>query len=365
MKKISLIITLAIIMCFGSAISYAQAPSELESSDVVAKQLIDTEGVGSPYVALGEAVVGLVKQMVDLEEDSGSSIVFHRATGKLFVKTTPKNHDMIRDVLKNLRDYMPRQLMIEARIIEVGSFEGVDIGIDWDSFQKRTSDAKHTMSGSMDFGAEGWGTTTLNPLSELNLTYGYLNGFTQINATLRALEQENKINTLSSPRIFCLNNQRANFKIEETTDYVSKVETNTVYSGDNVDVHTNTDVDTAVEGIVLDVIPSINTDNETITLQLHPTVVDLVSLTEVTLSSNETIKVPKYVKRTANTTVCVDDGGTVVIGGLMKRTDKTDVRKIPILGDIPIIKNLFRAETKYEDKSNLMIFITAKIRDEE
>ena len=114
---------------------------------------------------------------------------------------------------------------------------------------------------------------------------------------------------------------------------------------------------------MLDVSPSINSDNKSLMIDLHPAVIELVSLTDVTLKNGDSLKVPKYIKRTADTTVYLEDGGTIVIGGLMKSNDKKDIRKVPILGEIPLIKNLFRAETKYEQKSSLMIFITAKIND--
>jgi general secretion pathway protein D len=111
----------------------------------------------------------------------------------------------------------------------------------------------------------------------------------------------------------------------------------------------------------MDVTPTIDANGENITLDLHPTVVELVSLESVDLGASGTIRVPKYVRRSADTTVSVVDGGTVVLGGLMKRTKSKEVRKVPFLGDIPLIKNLFRSETTYEKKSNLIIFITAKI----
>ncbi len=361
MKHLKIILSILLILNMA-VMGYAKAPAEIGTSGAISNQLVDKEGAASPNVITGESLVGLIKQLVDFE-DKNTNIVFHRKTGKLFVKNTPKNQKIISDILAKLRNYDARQIMIEARIVEVSSFEGFDIGIDWTNISKPDGSGRNTYSGSLDFASGSWGDTTLAAANQLNVAYGYLNGSTTLDVTLRALEQNGKINTLSNPQLMCFNNQRANIKIETTEDYVSKVTTDTVYSGDNVDVHTNTEVDTATEGIVLDVTPSINSDNKYISLELHPTVIELVSLSEISLAGGDTIKVPKYVKRSADTTVNVEDGGTVVIGGLMKRTDRTDVRKVPILGDMPFIKNLFRAETKYEDKSNLLIFITAEIKD--
>lgn len=360
MKQLRLV--LAVWLGLAQSVAWAAAPAEVRSSETISSQLVSKDGVNSPYMVTGESIVGLLKEMVDFDSE-GSGIVFHRKTGKLFVKNTPQNHEVIKDILAKVRSYKPQQVLIEARIIEVNSFEGFDIGVDWTNLQRQRNNGKHTFGGSIDLPSGNWGDNSLNPLNELNLSYGLLSGQNSLNVTLTALEQDGKVNTLSSPKIICFNNQRANIKIEESTDYVSKITTTTIFTNDNPNVESSADVETAVEGIVLDVTPTIDTDGDSITLDLHPTVVELVSLESVDLGSSGTIRVPKYVRRSADTTVSVRDGGTVVLGGLMKRTKSNEVRKVPLLGDVPLIKNLFRSETTFEQKSNLIIFITAKIVD--
>ena len=350
----------ACIYVLTSSLLYAAAPAEIQSSDTIAKQLVSKNNVNAPYMVTGEAIVGLLKELVDFDIDE-ASIVFHRKTGKLFVKNTPNNQEEVKTILQMVRSYKPQQVLIEARIIEVTSFEGFDLGVDWKNVQKQNKNKKNTFAGSLDFTSGNWGNTPLNPLNEMNLSYAYLNGNNKLNVALTALEQEGKVNTLSSPKIICFNNQRANIRIETATDYVAKITTTTVFTNDNPNVESSADIETAVEGIVMDVTPTIDANGENITLDLHPTVVELVSLESVDLGASGTIRVPKYVRRSADTTVSVVDGGTVVLGGLMKRTKSKEVRKVPFLGDIPLIKNLFRSETTYEKKSNLIIFITAKI----
>lgn len=352
--------TAAVMVFLYASTLCAVAPKEISNNDTISTQLVNPEGLQSPYMVTGASVVGLIKDLADFDIE-GTSVVFHRRTGKLFVKQTPQNHKLIEDVLAQIRNHQSQQIMIEARIVEVVSFEGRDIGVDWTNLNKSSNNGENTLSGSIDLPSGDWGPETLNPLNSLNLSYGMLKGSTTLDVTLSALEKDGKVKNLSSPKIICFNNQRANIKIETATDYVARIDTTTVFTNDNPNVNVSTDVETAVEGIVLDVTPSINTDGEQITLDLHPTVVELVSLDEVSLGNNGSIRVPKYVRRTADTTVKMKDGGTVVIGGLLKRTKSTDVRKVPLLGDIPLIKNLFRAETTYDQKSNLLIFITAKI----
>lgn len=341
---------------------FATAPAEIRSSKTIASQLVSKDGVASPYMVTGESIVGLLKEMVDFDIE-GVGIVFHRKTGKLFVKNTPQNQEVVQDIISKVREYKPKQVLIEARIIEVNSFEGFDIGVDWTNLKRKNSNGKHTFSGNIDLPSGNWGDVALNSLNQLNLSYGLLSGQNSLNVTLKALEEDGKVNTLSSPKIICFNNQRANIKIEESTDYVAKITTTTIFTNDNPNVESSADIETAVEGIVLDVTPTISTDEKSITLDLHPTVVELVSLESVDLGDSGTIRLPKYVRRSADTTVSIKDGGTVVLGGLVKRTKLNEVSKVPLLGDMPLLKNFFRTETTFEQKSNLIIFITAKIID--
>ena len=352
-----------IVLLMIASMLKAAAPADVSSSETITSQLIGKDNVSSPYMVTGESMVGLLKELVDFDPE-GSSIVFHRRTGKLFVKTTPKNHEVIQFVLKKIRNHKPKQILIESRIIEVNSFEGFDIGFDWNQLARGQDDDSHQLALKNQNSSGSWGEKTLSVLNELNLTYKLMTGRSAIDIKLAALEQDGKVNTLSSPKIICFNNQRANIRIEESRDYVSKITTTTVLNNNTSNTESTADVETAVEGIVLDVTPTINTDNETITLDLHPTVVELVSLETVDIGkSGDKISIPTYVRRSADTTVKVKDGGTVVLGGLMKRTQSDEVKKVPLLGDIPFIKHLFRKETTFEQKSNLIIFITAKIID--
>ena len=97
----------------GVPFVYAKAPAEIKSSDTIASQLIGKEDLGAPYMVTGASLVGLLKELVDFEID-GSNIVYHRKTGKLFVKNTPKNQALIKEILQQVRTYEARQVMNEV-----------------------------------------------------------------------------------------------------------------------------------------------------------------------------------------------------------------------------------------------------------
>ena len=362
MKKLGVILGCLL----GTSWLYAEAPAEIYNSQTVTSQLVTDQSSAAPYMVTGESLVGLVKELVDFEGE-GTSIAFHRKTGKLFVKQTPQGQKVVQSVLQQIRDYEPLQVMIEARIIEIDFFEGKDLGSAWDTFNKAFDSGEHTLSGAIPLADGSWGDVLLNPANELDLKYGFLRGSTKVDISIKALEQVGNVNTLSAPKIICFNNQRSNIKIETRTDYLARLDTTTVVSGNTSNTNQSADIETAVEGIVLDVTPTISRDGDKITLDLHPEVVELVKFDTVTLNNTggqQVIKTPQYVKRTADTTVTVLDGGTIVIGGLMRRKEESNVRKVPFLGDIPFMKHLFSRETVYEQRSSLLIFITAKIWDE-
>lgn len=352
-----------IFLCFwvfleASSLLWAQSLSSSHNT-VEQKQMISGDDVQAPYMVAGESLVGLLKNTVDFDLD-GSRIVFHRGTGQLFVRQTARNHDVIEEILEDLRSYQPLQVMIEARIIEVDMFEGEDFGTTFDQLSLSLGQGAQ-LQGSSKLPTGQWGNQALLSSEELNLSFLSTGSDFSINATLKALEQRGMLQTLSSPKIICFNNQRANIRIETSTDYIASIDSTTISSTATTNVQLSTDIQTAVEGIVLDVTPSIQLDDHTIVLEIHPEVVELVSLDQIELRDGSQISTPKYVRRTADTTVTLVDGGTVVIGGLMRRTQEKARSQVPVLGEIPILGHFFSRDTTYDKKSNLLIFITAKV----
>ena len=106
----------------------ALAPESITSDEVITIQVSGgIEGVASPFIVPGESLITLITDMVNFEEE-GTNIVFHRPTGKLFVRNTPENINHVESILEELRTYVADEILIEARIIEVTSFDGTDLG---------------------------------------------------------------------------------------------------------------------------------------------------------------------------------------------------------------------------------------------
>lgn len=277
-------------------------------------------------------------------------------------------------------DQRPKQVLIEAKLVEVGLNNSLNYGIQWDylSLEQGHVGGKQgltTVGGALGpadpkaitlpldqnaatitpaagqlAGAGGRGTGVNLPASTIfgAMTLGRVTNNYFINATLTAAAAEGKVKVLSDPKIATLNNQVANINVTTQIPYVTS---NVASTG----VQTQT-VSYAITGIQLSVTPTINADGR-VTLLINPN----VSQPSATAAASVTTGAPAIDSRNASTTVIVQDGETIVIGGLIADSVSNQIAKIPLLGDIPILGWLFKKKTLTRTRAELLIFVTTKI----
>jgi type IV pilus assembly protein PilQ len=276
-------------------------------------------------------------------------------------------------------DQRPKQVLIEAKLVEVNVTNELNYGIQWDAFgQDRGSVGGRAGTTLVGSPAGLVGPSVTNPLNsnaiQTNiaatgavgasgrgtgvglaadrvfgaLTLGRVTNNYLLNATITAAASEGKAKVLSDPKIATLNNQAANINVTTQIPYVTS---NVASTG----VQTQT-VSYVTTGIQLSVIPSINADGR-ILLNINPN----VSQPSVTASANTLTGAPATDSRNATTTVLVRDGETIVIGGLISDSLQDTISKIPILGDIPILGWLFKKKSKKRVRNELLIFVTTHV----
>lgn len=282
-------------------------------------------------------------------------------------------------------DVMPQQILIETRIMEVNRDKLSDIGFDWGTgISGAESSAMSLVSASKTAGADGTRTpdaqfgghglvsevspsifgpkatniTGTEPYNTgLEVLYQKLTG-TQFEVILHALEEDVHTNTLSAPRILTLNNQEAAILVGTKYPFL-KAEQSTTTSGGvlyNYTLDTYRDI-----GIQLNVVPQVSGDNY-INLIVHPAVTSFTETVKAKDSSGTTLaEYPIIITREADTQILMQDGETIVIGGLLKDIDSEGRQGLPFLGKIPILGFLFQRKTHDIEKIDLLIFITAKI----
>jgi general secretion pathway protein D len=186
--------------------------------------------------------------------------------------------------------------------------------------------------------------------------------------------ENKKTKTLSAPRVTTLNNQTATIKIVTEFVYATRYEASVVREDFNGDgdfndvrsadgkretrfVNVPQDFVTKDLGILLHVTPSVGQDLRTITLALKPEVSE--KKTDDTFGGE--VSLPRFTARNLETSVVIENGETVMLGGLMKDTTARTVTKVPFMGSLPVIGALFRREDDSAERSNLLIFVTAQL----
>ena len=156
-------------------------------------------------------------------------------------------------------------------------------------------------------------------------------------------------NLLSNPTITTMNGVKAQINIGEKLRYRLNTKSEDSSSNDNTTTEEMVEIPT---GIMLEVTPVIYEDGK-IKMEIMQNIEDIIGYTQDNL--------PKTATRSANTNVIVENGNTIIIGGLIKEDEIIGTTSVPILGDIPLIGELFKSKNKTKRKKNLMIFITPKI----
>jgi len=196
-------------------------------------------------------------------------------------------------------------------------------------------------------------------------------GPAQWRSVIYALDNNEGIHTIFAPKVTVMNGQRAEIKdviklrynktIEEAED--QDIDVGDLYAVTYDYAVTPKEWDTREYGTRLIVTPSVQSDDKTIELDVQPEVSSLLMFRQFVSSRNNDYSLPQFFVQSVKTTVSINDGDTLVMGGLMRdelvRTDD----KVPIIGDLPLIGRFFRGKSEVEKKSNLMIFVTAKIID--
>jgi type IV pilus assembly protein PilQ len=286
---------------------------------------------------------------------------------------------LIKDV-----DHMPMQVLIEARFVEVSTDVLHDVGVQMGTgVGGARSSGPQTVAVASDSSVSGIGaqstgggalpaafksqSTGLSGQQPFNAGASFL--FQQLTdvefeVMLHALEEEGGLNVLSAPRILTINNQEATIMVGEKYPII-RSDVSGQYGGSSTSIDYWQDI-----GIQLNVVPQICA-KEYIRMIVHPAVTEQIGTASgrtVSGAEGGIVPVTDYPilsTREAETQIVIKDGETIIIGGLLKDIEATSVFKVPILGDIPLLGNLFKRKTTRVEQLDLLIFLTASVVDPE
>jgi hypothetical protein len=274
-------------------------------------------------------------------------------TNKVVITDLAKKIPEITSIITEM-DERHKEVLIEAKIVQIELNEQYQHGIDWKALFNKYSDkgVRFSFDNVTSTGNLFTSGATGGALTIANMTSNY------IDAVLEILETVGKTNVISCPRITVLNNEEAKVLVGTNQPYVTTT-TTIPEGGQQIESQNVTYIDI---GISLTVTPTINRDGY-VTMKIKPEVSSLAD--SLTVDGNE---FPVVSTSETETTVMVKDGHTIVIAGLIEDRDVLIENKIPILGDIPIIGNLFKSrtvgsagETDLPEKKELVAFLTPYI----
>ncbi len=274
-----------------------------------------------------------------LTKDIGHAEIDAKGNKIVITDITPKLTE-IKHVIEAL-DKQEKEVLIEARIIQVSLTDKMKLGINWDAVVNKWHDLRLTNDFSLGSSVAPKGVLSIGTMS--NDQYGFV---------MEALDASGKTRLLSSPSIAVVNNHEAKILVGTTKPYVTTT-TTTPSSGPTSISETVTFIDV---GVKLTVTPTIHKDGY-ITMKIKPEV-SSASTALVTSSKNE---IPIVDTSTVDTTIRVKDGVTIVLGGLIKDERSTNSSQVPVLGKVPFVGAAFRQKNDSIEKTEIMVFLTPRI----
>lgn len=318
--------------------------------------------------------------------EGGRSVVLSPQAGVIVVRAFPSELRNVTAFLKEMQVVVERQVMLEAKIIDVQLSDANQTGVNWAAFN---TGGNHRLAG----GILGPGTTlsptgtisaftSRNPDGTVNTdadltsnpanpgvigaglgTPGSLFGLAfqtgSFAALVSFLETQGNLQVLSSPRIAALNNQKAVLKVGTDEFFVTNITTNTTTIGNTSSQSPTITVAPFFSGVALDVTPQIDENNQII-LHIHPSVSNVVEKTKtINLGNAGTFRLPlaSSTISESDTVVRVGNGNIVAIGGLMKEASSRDSSGLPGLSSVPVVGNLFGSRSRASVKSELVILL--------
>jgi general secretion pathway protein D len=272
------------------------------------------------------------------------------STNALVIVAPPSDFDLISQITEKL-DIVREQVLVEVLILEISEESLRELGVDWATMDDPSADSVRGFAG-----------TNLGP--RVNFLSGTAEGLAigawksvggtvKIGAILQALERQSGVNILSRPNIMVSNHRKAKIIIGENRAFTTQSRiTETVDPVNPTVIKTFEYKDV---GITLDITPHVS-QGGMIRLKIESEFTKLIE--DVTSPSLDT---PTTAKRSIRTEVAMGSGATVVIGGLIRDDTVKTVKKVPLLGDVPLLGNLFRSQSNHTVKTNLLFFITPKV----
>ena len=308
-------------------------------------------------------------------EEDNRRVVVHPQSGLVIVRAMPNELSMIEEFLGTTQASINRQVILEAKIIEVELNDSYQTGINWAAIG--ASDDKSVMASHV-----GGGTVFNSDVSETSGIYGDLqpdDNYIPVSSAITSsfggvfslaikarkfsaffefLQDQGDVQVLSSPRVSTVNNQRAVIKVGGDEFFVTGVTSSSTTSGSTTTEAPTVELTPFFSGIALDVTPQID-EQDNIILHIHPTVSNVSQKDKTFVINGRPFNLPLAISniQESDNVVRAESGQVIVIGGLMKEASGDNNTSIPLLGDLPLIGQFFKHQKLTRVKKELVILL--------
>lgn len=308
--------------------------------------------VTSSEVDFWREVAGVIQALIGEEE--GNRVVVNPQASLLVVRASSADQQNVEAFLEQAERNLQRQVILEAKILEVNLKDSFQAGINWTQLgSERNADFVLGLDGAALSGAQGIGGVFSAAL-----------GIGDFTGLLELLETQGQVRVLSSPRISTLNNQKAVIKVGSDEFFVTEVSSsNTVTSGGVSEPTQDVTLTPFFSGISLDVTPQINQHDE-VTLHVRPSVSRVQDQNKViSLGEGRDLNLPLALSTTrqSDSIVRARSGQVVVIGGLLQNVNDNTDANVPWLSKLPVLGVLFQQQRKDLERSELVILLRPQV----
>jgi MSHA biogenesis protein MshL len=316
--------------------------------------------------------------IVGSEEDR--SVVVDRHSGLVIVRAMPGELRDVEAYLNNAQSNLQRQVILEAKVIEVDLNDSFQSGIDWAAISDSNDFAIGNSGVVRGVGrvlADEAGSPLIDAAGNAVLSSGvdlsnipYANLFavgsssSTFASLITLLSTQGNVHVLSSPRISTVNNQKAVIKVGSDEFFVTEISSDSTTTASGTSSNPELTLTPFFSGIALDVTPQISEEGEVI-LHIHPSISEITDQLKVVTLGGETFELPLALStvRESDSVVKAYNGQVVVIGGLMKNITSDELGAVPGISDVPILGGAFKQKRKSNRRSELVILLRPIVVD--
>jgi MSHA biogenesis protein MshL len=293
-------------------------------------------------------------------DKEGHSVIITPTTGMAVVRADANSLADVKRYLERADLILKRQVILEAKILEVSLSKGYQQGIDW-SFSEASSSLDSDGEPKRGIGLQQ---TAQAIATDAAGVFASALKFNNFETTINLLGTQGNVQVLSSPRIATVNNQKAVIKVGSDEFYVTDIDfqSNDDTNSDSTDI----ELTPFFSGIALDVTPQISEDGKII-LHVHPTISKVQDQTKTISINGQDTNLPLALSsiRESDSIITAENGQIVVIGGLIQNRSSDSNGSVPFFGDIPLLGELFKQKKETSEKTELVILLRPTLTDQQ